>query len=73
MSKRITQEEKITKEALIAKLREAAETINSASLPARETAWRAGIITAALLIILAYFLGRRKGRMSCSLIEVTRA
>ncbi len=62
--------EKITQETLEAKLREVADAVNSASQPAREAAWRIGLITAAVLVILAYFLGKRRGSRSRAYIEV---
>ena len=62
--------EKITQETLEAKLREVADAINTASQPAREAAWRIGLITAAVLVILAYFLGKRRGSRARSYIEV---
>ena len=46
------EEEKITQETLEAKLREVADAVNATSQPAREAAWRIGLITAAFLVIL---------------------
>lgn len=65
-----SEEEKITQETLEAKLREVADAVNATSQPAREAAWRIGLITAAFLVILAYFLGKRRGSRSRSYIEV---
>ncbi len=70
MKKNTDSDEKITPETLEAKLREVGDAINNASQPAREAAWRVGVMVAALLVILAYFLGRRRGRRSRAFIEV---
>ena len=47
----------ISREDIEAKLKEVAEALNAASRPARQTAFRVGVITAALLVMAAYFLG----------------
>ena len=67
-----TGDDRITRDDLEAKLQEAAETLNAASLPGRQAAWRAGVLSAALLVVTAYFLGRRRGRLSRTFVELRR-
>lgn len=63
---------RITRDDLEAKLSEAADALNAASVPARQAAWRVGVVSAALLVVTAYFLGRRRGRLSRTFVELRR-
>lgn len=63
---------RITRDDLEAKLREVADALNAASVPARQAAWRVGVLSAALLLVAAYFLGRRRGRLSRTFVELRR-
>ena len=63
---------RITREDLEAKLEEAADALNAASVPARQAAWRVGVLSAALLVVVAYALGRRRGRLSRTFVELRR-
>ncbi|MCY3786218.1 MAG: hypothetical protein OXG47_05770 [bacterium] len=67
-----SETEGITRDDLEAKLREAADALNAASAPARRTAWRASVLSAALLVVASYFLGRRRGRLSRTFVELRR-
>lgn len=67
-----TEPERITRDDLEAKLREVADALNAASAPARQAAWRVGVLSAALLVVAAYFLGRRRGRLSRTFVELRR-
>ena len=62
----------ISRENIEAKLKEVAEALNAASRPARQTAFRVGLITAALLVMAAYFLGKRRGRLARTFVELRR-
>jgi len=62
----------ITRDDLEAKLKEVAGALNAASLPARQAGWRAGVLSAALLVVAAYVLGRRRGRLSRTFVELRR-
>ena len=57
---------------LEAKLTEVAEALNTASAPTRRAAWKVGVIAAALGVVVAYFLGRRRGRTSRTFVELRR-
>ena len=63
---------RIDRADLEAKLTELAEALNTASAPARQAAWRVGMITAALGVVVAYFLGKRRGRLSRTFVELRR-
>lgn len=63
---------RIGREDLEAKLTELAAALNTASAPARQAAWRVGMITAALGVVVAYFLGKRRGRLSRTFVELRR-
>ncbi len=62
----------ISREDIEAKLSEVADALNTASQPARRTAWQVGVITAAALVIVAYFLGKRRGRLARTFVELRR-
>ena len=64
--------EHITRDDLEAKLKEVAGALNAASAPARRAAWRVGVLSAAFLVVAAYFLGRRRGRLSRAFVELRR-
>lgn len=63
---------RIEREDLEAKLTEAAQALNSASAPARRTAWTVGVLTAAAGVVMAYFLGKRRGRLTRAFVELRR-
>jgi hypothetical protein len=63
---------RIDRADLEAKLTELAEAFNAASAPARRAAWRVGVLTAALGVLVAYFLGKRRGRLSRTFVELRR-
>ncbi len=63
---------RIDRADLEAKLTELAEALNTASAPARQAAWRVGMLSAALGVVVAYFLGRRRGRLSRTFVELRR-
>lgn len=69
MSSRSTR---IDREDLEAKLAEVAATLNAAGAPARQAAWRLGVLGAVLGIVAAYFLGRRRGRLTRTFVELRR-
>lgn len=62
----------ITRDDLEAKLKQVADALNAASVPARQAAWRTGVLSAALLVVAAYILGRRRGRLSRTFVELRR-
>jgi len=53
----------ISPEDLEAKLHKLAEQFNAASEPARRRGFRFGIMLSAALVILAYLLGKQRGRL----------
>ena len=63
---------RIDRDDLEAKLKEVADALNAASMPARQAAWRVGVVSAAFLVVAAYFLGRRRGRLSRTFVELRR-
>lgn len=63
---------RIDRADLEAKLTELAEAFNTASAPARTAAWRVGVLTAALGVVVAYCLGKRRGRLSRTFVELRR-
>ena len=63
---------RVGREDLEAKLAEVAATLNAASAPARQAAWRLGMRGAVVGIVAAYFLGRRRGRLSRTFVELRR-
>lgn len=64
--------DRLSRDDLEAKLTEVSEVLNAASAPGRQAAWRAGVLTATLCVVVAYFLGRRRGRLSRTFIELRR-
>ena len=63
---------RITRDDLEAKLHDVADALNAASAPARQAAWRVGVVATVLLAVAAYFLGRRRGRLSRTFGELQR-
>ena len=62
----------ITREDLQARLQQVADALNSASAPARRSGFRLGVIGGVALVILAFFLGRRRGRLTRTFVELRR-
>ena len=67
-----TQPEDITREDLEARLQHVADALNAASAPARRSGFRLGVIGGIVLVVLAFFLGRRRGRLTRTFVELRR-
>ena len=62
----------ITREDLEARLQQVADAVNNASAPARRSGFRLGVIGGIALVIAAFFLGRRRGRLTRTFVELRR-
>ena len=62
----------ITREDLLARLQKLADAVNTSSAPARRSGFRLGVIAGVALVILAFFLGRRRGRLARTFVELRR-
>ncbi len=62
----------VTPEDLRARLQQVADSLNAASAPARRSGFRLGVIGGIALVILAFFLGRRRGRLTRTFVELRR-
>ena len=62
----------ITPEDLRVRLQRVADSLNAASAPARRSGFRLGVIGGIALVILAFFLGRRRGRLTRTFVELRR-
>ena len=62
----------ITPEDLRVRLQHVADSLNAASAPARRSGFRLGVIGGIALVILAFFLGRRRGRLTRTFVELRR-
>lgn len=64
--------EGITAEDLQQRLQRVADSLNAASAPARRSGFRLGLIGGVALVVLAFFLGRRRGRLTRTFVELRR-
>ncbi|MCY3561247.1 MAG: hypothetical protein OXH20_08795 [bacterium] len=62
----------ITRDDLQARLQALADSLNAASAPARRSGFRVSVIGGAALVVLAFFLGRRRGRLTRTFVELRR-
>ena len=62
----------ITREDLRVQLQHVADSLNAASAPARRSGFRLGVIGGIALVILAFFLGKRRGRLTRTFVELRR-
>ncbi|MCE2531105.1 MAG: hypothetical protein J4F44_01265 [Acidimicrobiia bacterium] len=62
----------ITREDLLARLQKVADAINTSSAPARQSGFRLSVIAGVTLVILAFFLGKRRGRLTRTFVELRR-
>lgn len=62
----------ITREDLLARLRRLADAVNASSAPARRSGFRIGVIAGVALVMLAFFLGKRRGRLTRTFVELRR-
>ena len=62
----------VTGEDLLARLQQVADAVNTSSAPARRSGFRLGVIAGVALVILAFFLGRRRGRLTRTFVELRR-
>jgi len=53
-------------------LQQVADAVNVASAPARRSGFRLGVIGGIALVILAFFLGKRRGRLTRTFVELRR-
>jgi hypothetical protein len=64
--------ERITRDDLEAKFRELEGGAREQVASARSTAITAGIIGLVILVMLAFLLGRRKGKLRSTVVEIKR-
>jgi len=62
----------VSKEDIEAKLKEIAGDVEDTVETAKPIALMAGIGGVILLVLLAYFLGRRKGKKKTTMVEIRR-
>ncbi len=62
----------ITREDLLARLQKVADAVNTSSAPARRRGFRLGVTAGTALVILAFFLGKRRGRLTRTFVELRR-
>lgn len=62
----------ITREDLLARLQRLADAVNTSSAPARRSGFRIGVIAGVALVMLAFFLGKRRGRLTRTFVELRR-
>ncbi|MDE0654875.1 MAG: hypothetical protein OXI26_14620 [bacterium] len=62
----------VTREDLQERLQQVADALNTASAPARRSGFRLGVIGGIVLVVLAFFLGKRRGRLSRTFVELRR-
>jgi hypothetical protein len=67
-----TSEQKITKEDLESKFVELQDGIENAALSARDLGKKIGIVAAVVLIIIIFMLGRRRGKLAKTVVEIRR-
>ncbi len=65
-------EQKITRDDLESKLVELQTGIDNAISSSRDVATKIGIVAAVLILILVFVLGRRRGRMARTVVEIRR-
>ena len=63
---------RVTPEDLRDRLRDVADSLNAASAPARRSGFRLGLIGAGALVALAFWLGKRRGRLARTFVELRR-
>jgi LPXTG-motif cell wall-anchored protein len=72
-SPRVGGEHRITRQEIEAKLREIRGTAEEELPTTPETAQRGGLaVGAAVLLVLAFWLGRRRGRKKSTIVEIRR-
>lgn len=64
--------ERITPEDIESKLRELRGEVTETAASAREALIAAGVLVGAAVVGLAYWLGRRRGRRSTTVVEIRR-
>ncbi|HEY7070042.1 MAG TPA: hypothetical protein VH479_08015 [Acidimicrobiales bacterium] len=67
-----TTHERISRDDLESKFRELEGGAREQVASARSTAITAGIIGVVLLLLLAFLLGRRKGKLRSTVVEIRR-
>jgi hypothetical protein len=67
-----TSEQKISKEDLESKFVELQDGIENAALSARDLGKKIGIVAAVVLIIIVFMLGRRRGKLAKTVVEIRR-
>jgi hypothetical protein len=67
-----TTRERITRDDLEAKFRELEGGARERVASARSTAIAAGIIGVVILLLLAFLLGRRRGKLRSTVVEIRR-
>ncbi len=63
---------KITREDLESRLQHLADALNEASAPARRSGFRLAVIGGIALVLLAFILGKRRGRLTRTFVELRR-
>ncbi len=72
MAATATQSQPITRSDIESKLRELQGEVDSNLESARSVGIVAGVVGAVLLVLLAYFLGRRRGKKRQTVFEIRR-
>jgi hypothetical protein len=67
-----TEQKRITRDDIEAKLRELEGDARDQVASARSTVVTAGIVAALVLLLLAFLLGRRGGRRRSTVVEIRR-
>jgi hypothetical protein len=62
----------ITREDLESKMRELVEDARSEVASTKNTVLSAGVVVGLLLLLVAFFLGRRAGRKRSTIVEIRR-
>jgi hypothetical protein len=67
-----TKHAKVTKEQIEAKLGEIQHEVERGAEAARPSVVRIGVVVAVAVVLLAYLLGRRRGRRRSAVVEIRR-
>ncbi|MDH3754205.1 MAG: hypothetical protein OEU32_10075 [Acidimicrobiia bacterium] len=65
-------QEHISRDDIENKFVELQQSVDTASAGARDTAKKVGLVALLLLLILAYILGRKRGKAGKTVVEVRR-
>lgn len=68
----MTTESSISRDDIESKLTELKDGLENVAGAARGTAAKAGVVAAIVLLILAFFLGSRRGKSGRTVVEVRR-